>query len=111
MFVVLEKGYFRTVNVFQVLTVVAVIALAAAVNAYPGYAHHGFYPISAPSHGHEYHVSTSIFYGTHSFIITRNCCPVLVYVLDTCLVTKSNKLIRTSRDIGFSDFVHRPDFS
>ncbi|XP_023717724.1 cuticle protein 19-like [Cryptotermes secundus] len=40
---------------FQVLSVVAVTALAAAVTAYPGYAHHGFYP-SALAHGHEdYH--------------------------------------------------------
>lgn len=76
------------VNMFQVLSVVAVTALAAAVTAYPGYAHHGFYPLSALSHGHEdYHVSTFVFYGAYSFVsrVTRNCCPVFVDVLDTCL--------------------------
>jgi hypothetical protein len=70
------------VNMFQVISVVAVMALTAAVNAYPGYAHHGFHPLSAPSHGYEYHVSTLICYGTHSIIIRiiRNCCPALGYV-------------------------------
>jgi hypothetical protein len=82
---VLGQEYFRMVNVFQALSVVTVTVLAAAVNAYPGYSHHGFYPLSAPSHGHEYHVSNLIFYGAHSFIscVTRNCCHVLVYVLDS----------------------------
>jgi hypothetical protein len=78
MSVVLGQGCFGMVNVFQVLSVVAVMALAAAVKGYPGYAHHGFYPLSAPSHEHEYHVSTLMFYGTHSFI------EIAVLFLYTC---------------------------
>ena len=44
-------------GVFQVLATIAAMALAAAVDAYPGYAHNELYPISAPSYEHEHYVS------------------------------------------------------
>jgi hypothetical protein len=44
-------------GVFQVLSIIAGMTLAAAVDAYPGYAHNEFYPISAPSHEQEHYVS------------------------------------------------------
>jgi len=43
--------------VFQVQSIIAVMTLAAAVDAYPGYAHNEFYPVSAPSHEQEHYVS------------------------------------------------------
>jgi hypothetical protein len=77
-------------TVFQVLSAVAVIALAAVVNAYPGYAHQGLYPISAPFHVHEYHVSILKLYGNPDFISSvARIDIVFLYVLkiDTCLET------------------------
>lgn len=53
----LRKNYGSMRGVFQVLSTIAVMALAAAVDAYPGYAHNEFYPISAPSHEQEHYVS------------------------------------------------------
>jgi hypothetical protein len=44
-------------GVFQVQSIIAVMTLAAAVDAYPGYAHNEFYSVSAPSHEQEYYVS------------------------------------------------------
>ncbi|XP_069705090.1 cuticle protein 19-like [Periplaneta americana] len=40
---------------FQVISAIVVLALAAVVNAYPGYVHHGYHHLAAPSHEHEHY--------------------------------------------------------
>jgi len=53
----MRNNYGNMRVVFQVLSIIAVMMLAAAVDAYPGYAHNDFYPVPAPSHEQEHYVS------------------------------------------------------
>jgi hypothetical protein len=55
-------------GVLQVLSIIAVMTLATAVDAYPGYAHNEFYPVSAPSHEQEHYVSVLSLYVSQNLL-------------------------------------------